>query len=69
MMISTIVKLNLIYPGWNTFICQLMITKEVDFNVVKKGETFRTLGDNDRSRLMVKYHTNSFMHIDYLRQL
>lgn len=46
-----------------------MITREVDFNVVKKGETFRTLGDNDRSRLANKYHTNSFMHIDYLRQL
>lgn len=55
------------YPGWNTFICQLMIMKEVDFNVVKKGEILRTLGDNDRSRLTVKYRTNSFMHIDYLR--
>lgn len=67
MMINTIVQLNLMYPGWNTFICQLMIMKEVDFNVVKKGEMLRTLGDNDRSRLTVKYRTNSFMHIDYLR--
>ena len=55
------------YPGWNTFICQLMIMKEVEFNVVKNGETLKTLGDNDRSRLVTKYHTNNYMHIDYLR--